>query len=291
MPFLDHGHLESFSLYPIQPFSPSLSLTPSLPLSLFPSIPACRHPPFLVSPIHRLPLSLSHPPTYPPRLRLALLRLSLLLLRRPPSLLRVPSSFLTLLSSLTPPLPLFSLTPSRSCLPSPFLSCLHLSSLTLSILPFLFSLTLSPLLSYASLTPFLSFLTPCLSFLTLSRAFPFLSHASLTPSLSSLTPFLPASPLLRPSLSSLLLSYAFLLLHTLIPYILPARCSFSKLLSCTPCSFFATAPLAQALIVYLFKWVKEWRGGREVDTPRKLHMTRLSQVPQHILDAATNSGS
>ena len=43
--------------------------------------------------------------------------------------------------------------------------------------------------------------------------------------------------------------------------------------------------------MYLFKWVKEWRGGREVDTPRKLHMTRMCQVPKNILDAATNSGS
>ena len=114
MPLPDHGNLESFSLYPIQPFSPSLSLTPSLPLSLFPSIPACRHPPFLVSPIHRLPLSLSHPPTYPPRLRVAAVRLPLLLLRRPPSLLRLPSSFLTLLYLLHLPFP-----SSLSRLPSP----------------------------------------------------------------------------------------------------------------------------------------------------------------------------
>ena len=235
MPLPDHGNLESFSLYPIQPFSPSLSLTPSLPLSLFPSIPACRHPPFLVSPIHRLPLSLSHPPTYPPRLRVAAVRLPLLLLRRPPSLLRLPSSFLTLLYLLHLPFP-----SSLSRLPSPAFPRLSSHACT------------SPFLRYLS-CPFSSLLRfpRCSRTLLLRLSSHFLRLASsflrsLVPSLSSRTPLLrlpshllrlSSPPLLSyalpsPLFSSLTPSFSYIRLsHTSFPPVAPFRSFFLVLLA------------------------------------------------------------
>ena len=49
---------------------------------------------------------------------------------------------------------------------------------------------------------------------------------------------------------------------------------------------YSLAPLAQALLVKLFKYVEEYRQGKMVRLRNHLHMARCSEVPENVRAAA-----
>ena len=103
-----------------------------------------------------------------------------------------------------------------------------------------------------------------------SYAHPILSYAIPTP--------LPL--LLRPSP---LLSHAFPALSYTTRFL-----SYAPLLLLTWLSY-SLAPLAQALIVHLYKENPEYRHGKTIMLRHSLHMSRCIQVPENVLEAANGN--
>ena len=93
------------------------------------------------------------------------------------------------------------------------------------------------------------------------------------------TPF-SLTPFLRPIRPSPLLSHAFPALSYTTRFL-----SYAPLLLLTWLSY-SLAPLAQALLVHLFKYHEEYRQGLLVRQGHNLHMTRCSRVPENIQAAA-----
>ena len=118
----------------------------------------------------------------------------------------------------------------------------------------------------------------------LSYAFPALSFAPPF----SLTPFSYAHPVLSyaipmPLRPSPLLSHAFPALSYTTRFL-----SYAPLLLLTWLSY-SLAPLAQALIVHLYKEVSEYRHGKTIMLRHSLHMSHCIQVPENVLEAANGN--